>query len=108
MSSAAPATVPPLSTPLCPRYLAAARQPADIIPLSLSQSPRRCRHAPRPALRSQLVITYHSDIIRQKSLLGLYRPLLHWLLRRADRIVVATPPQLEHSAVLPASATAAR
>lgn len=90
----------PLSTPLCPRYLAAARQPADIIQL----------HFPNPLAdvamllgrRSvPLVITYHSDIIRQKSLLGLYRPLLHWLLRRADRIVVATPPQLEHSAVLP-------
>jgi rhamnosyl/mannosyltransferase len=30
-----------------------------------------------------------------------YQPLLNWLLRRASRIVVATPPQLEHSPVLP-------
>ena len=86
----------PLSTPLCPAYLAAAREPADVIQL----------HFPNPLAdlamvlgrrSTPLVITYHSDIIRQKALMGLYRPLLYWLLRRADRIVVATPPQLEHS-----------
>jgi glycosyltransferase involved in cell wall biosynthesis len=90
----------PLSTPLCPGYLRAARRPADVIQL----------HFPNPLAdltmllgrRSvPLVITYHSDIVRQKSVMSLYRPLLHWLLRRAARIVVATPPQLEHSAVLP-------
>src|SRR5690606_36913392 len=49
-----------------------------------------------------LVITWHSDIVRQATLMGLYRPLLERLLRRADRIVVATPPQLDHSPVLAA------
>ncbi len=88
------------STPLSPGYLAAARRRADVIQL----------HFPNPLAdlamlfgrRSvPLVVTYHSDIVRQQSLMGPYRPLLHWLLRRADRIVVATPPQLEHSTVLP-------
>lgn len=90
----------PLSTPLCPRYLAAARRPADVIQV----------HFPNPLADLALllgrrdvpvVVTYHSDIIRQAGFLGIYQPLLNWLLRRAARVVVATPPQLEHSPVLP-------
>ena len=91
----------PLSTPLCPRYLHAARRPADIIQV----------HFPNPLAdltlllgrrNTPVVVTYHSDIIRQKGLMGLYRPLLNWLLRRAQSIVVATPPQLSFSDALPA------
>lgn len=89
----------PLSTPLCPRYLMAGRRRADVIQM----------HFPNPLAdltlwlgrrEVPLVITYHSDIVRQARWLAFYRPLLHWLLRRADRVVVATPPQLEHSRFL--------
>lgn len=38
------------------------------------------------------IVTYHSDIVRQKGLLALYRPLMNRFLRGADR-VVATSPQ---------------
>lgn len=47
-----------------------------------------------------IVVTYHSDIVRQKTLLRLYKPLMHLFLRRADRIVVASPNYLETSDVL--------
>jgi rhamnosyl/mannosyltransferase len=51
--------------------------------------------SPRP-----LVVTYHSDIVRQRFLGALYRPIMKRLLARADRIIVATPPMLEHSPFL--------
>jgi len=37
------------------------------------------------------LITYHSDIVRQKRILQLYRPLLWRVLRRADRIIATSP-----------------
>lgn len=50
--------------------------------------------------KKPIVVTYHSDIVRQKTLLRLYKPLMHLFLRRADRIVVASPNYLETSDVL--------
>lgn len=49
-----------------------------------------------------LVVSYHSDVVRQAGLMALYRPLQNWLLRRAARIVVATPRHLDCSPFLPA------
>jgi len=46
------------------------------------------------------VVTYHSDIIRQKNLLKLYQPLMHRFLASADRIVAASPNYLHTSDVL--------
>lgn len=48
----------------------------------------------------KLVITYHSDIVRQKVLLSLYVPFLKTFLRRADRILVSSPNLREHSPFL--------
>jgi len=39
----------------------------------------------------RMVITYHSDIVRQKYLLRLYEPFLRRLLARADVITVSSP-----------------
>lgn len=47
-----------------------------------------------------LVLTWHSDIVRQKRLLKLYWPVLSRLLKRADRIIVFTPKHLESSTQL--------
>lgn len=88
-----------LSTPFCPRYLTAARRQADLIHF----------HFPNPLAdlallfgrrSTPLVVTYHADIVRQKAAMRLYAPLMHWLLRRAQRITVATPPQLSFSDAL--------
>jgi glycosyltransferase involved in cell wall biosynthesis len=46
------------------------------------------------------VITYHSDIVRQKNLLRVYAPLLRRSLARADRIIAASPRYVETSAFL--------
>ena len=46
------------------------------------------------------VVTYHSDIIRQKTLLKLYRPLKNRFLASVDRIVATSPNYLATSPVL--------
>lgn len=47
-----------------------------------------------------VVVTYHSDIVKQKGLLRLYSPLMHQFLRGADRIVATSPNYLASSPVL--------
>lgn len=46
------------------------------------------------------VLTYHSDIVRQKTLLRLYAPLRDKFLRSVDAIVATSPNYLASSAVL--------
>jgi rhamnosyl/mannosyltransferase len=46
------------------------------------------------------LVTYHSDIIRQKHLLTLYRPLQQRFLASVDRIVATSPNYLATSGVL--------
>ena len=46
------------------------------------------------------IVTYHSDIVRQKRLNTLYAPLLHAFLSRVDRIVATSPAYAETSPVL--------
>jgi rhamnosyl/mannosyltransferase len=46
------------------------------------------------------VVTYHSDIVRQKNLLKLYRPLKRRFLTSVDRIVATSPNYLATSEVL--------
>jgi len=46
------------------------------------------------------VVTYHSDIVRQKALLRLYQPLQHRFLQSVDAIVATSPNYLGSSAVL--------
>jgi rhamnosyl/mannosyltransferase len=51
-------------------------------------------------MKTPSVVTYHSDIIRQKHLLALYRPLQSAFLRSVDRIVATSPNYLCTSPVL--------
>lgn len=50
--------------------------------------------------RGKVVISWHSDIVRQKRILQFYKPLLNWLIRRADCIVVATQGHIAGSSFL--------
>ena len=47
--------------------------------------------------RGKVVLHWHSDIIRQKRLMELYRPFQRWLIRRADLIVGTTPIYVKES-----------
>lgn len=51
-------------------------------------------------VKKPTVVTYHSDIIRQKYLLKLYRPLKRKFLASMDRIVATSPNYLATSDVL--------
>lgn len=51
-------------------------------------------------LNKPTVLSYHSDIIKQKHLLRLYQPLMHRFLSSMDRIVSASPNYLQSSPVL--------
>ena len=56
--------------------------------------------ATRKPRRHRLVVTYHSDVVRQRVLGGLYAPVVDELLRRADVVVATSPNYLRESRVL--------
>lgn len=43
------------------------------------------------------ILTYHSDIVKQKKLLSLYKPLMRRFLKSVDKIVVTSPNYLKTS-----------
>lgn len=65
---------------------------ADLLHLAMT------RH--RPA-----VVTYHSDIVRQRLIYPFYRPLMHAFLGHAERIVATSPAYAQSSEVLRAHRT---
>ena len=65
--------------------------------LLAGRSRKMAATAPR---RQAMVITYHSDIVRQKYLLQVYKPFLYRLLARADRITVSSPNYIQSSTYL--------
>lgn len=50
--------------------------------------------------KGKVVLHYHSDILKQKGLMKLYKPLQEWLLKRADIIVGTTPVYVSESPYL--------
>ena len=50
--------------------------------------------------KGRVVVAWHSDVVRQKLLLKLYTPLMKWLLKRADAILVATQAHIDNSPYL--------
>jgi glycosyltransferase involved in cell wall biosynthesis len=88
------------ATPLCPGMVSQIRRSrAEIVHL----------HLPNPGAvlaylasghRGPLVITYHSDTVRQKVLGALFDPLLQAALRRAVAIVATSPDYLRTSGSL--------
>lgn len=51
-------------------------------------------------VRKPTLVTYHSDIVRQRHLLRLYQPLKHRFLSSVDAIVAASPNYVKSSSVL--------
>jgi glycosyltransferase involved in cell wall biosynthesis len=50
--------------------------------------------------KAKIVVHYHSDIVRQRALLQMYRPFLEKFLDRADRIIATSPNYIPSSAFL--------
>ena len=72
---------------------------ADIVHLSLPWSYMDVAHF-LTRVRKPTVLTYHSDIVKQKTLLRLYKPLMNQFLKRVDRIVATSPNYVESSQTL--------
>ncbi|HSQ21757.1 MAG TPA: glycosyltransferase, partial [Coriobacteriia bacterium] len=51
----------------------------------------------RPRLDVPAVLTYHSDIVRQRFLGAAYEPFLRRLLDRVDLVIASSPNMVEHS-----------
>jgi rhamnosyl/mannosyltransferase len=88
------------AAPVCPGLVRRIRESrADIVHL----------HWPHPTAllaylasghAGRLVITYHSDVVRQKVLGGLFWPVLRRALGRADAVIAASPNYVESSPAL--------
>lgn len=87
------------STPLSLAMLREALQaPADLVHLHYPFPPGDLAALLRPAL--PLVVTYHSDIVRQQRLDRAYAPLRALTLRRAQAILATNAPYIASSPVL--------
>lgn len=51
--------------------------------------------------KGKVAVSWHSDIVRQKKLIILYKPFMMYLLKRADVIFTATDGHIKHSDYLP-------
>jgi glycosyltransferase involved in cell wall biosynthesis len=89
------------SAPFCPEMVRRIRaSKADLVHI----------HLPNPGAifaylasghRGRLVITYHSDIVRQKVLTRFFDPILQYALNRADAIIVTSSNYIRSSYILP-------
>jgi len=83
------------SQPIAPGYLSAARWPADVVYV----------HHPHPladqailfARKRPTLVFHHSDVLRQKMILPIYRPLCRSVVRRAVATIVATKANLSYA-----------
>jgi glycosyltransferase involved in cell wall biosynthesis len=77
------------------------KEPFDVVHLHF---PNPLAHLASLLLPASIkrVITWHSDIVRQKRLLALYLPLLRSVTLRADALIAATPAHYTSSTQIPA------
>ena len=88
------------SAPVCPNLVREIRAvKADILHI----------HWPHPTavlaylasgIKARLVFTYHSDIVRQKTLAAAFTPILRHALSKASAIIVSSPNYIDSSPVL--------
>lgn len=85
--------------PLSIRYLFDVKdklKDADVV-ISHMPSPLSDLAIRLSGFQGKVILWWHSDIVRQKKLLKLYKPLMHWILGRADYIVTATEGHVKGS-----------
>ncbi len=93
------------SLPISPGYpYHLLRQSGDILlihePFLLASLTFLARRKHARSRFNQLVIWWHSDIVRQRALAPIYTPLLRRILREADAVIAATPHHISSSQFL--------
>ncbi|QCW04937.1 glycosyltransferase [Natrinema pallidum] len=91
------------SVPLAPSFpfrLRSEMRDADIVHHHLPNPLSTVSHLTLGTKDKPVVATYHSDIVRQKTALQIYQPVLKRFLERVDRILVTSQRLLEHSTML--------
>ena len=58
--------------------------------------------------KGRVVVSWHSDVVKQKKLMMFYKPFLRYLLKRADAVAVATEGHIKGSDYLPGFAEKCR
>src|SRR5262249_14408351 len=88
------------ATPVCPEMILAIRRAqADVVHLHLP-NPMAALAYLASGHRGKLVVTYHSDVVRQRLLNRAYQPVLSRALDASAAIIVTSPNYLETSPVL--------
>lgn len=88
------------STPLSIDFVRQAQQlHPDVIHLHFPYPPGDLAALRVPG-RPPLIVTYHSDIVRQRTLRQLYYPLMRHTLGRAARILATSPDYVQSSVIL--------
>lgn len=88
------------ATPVCPAMAGEIRRAgADIVHLHLP-NPHAALAYLLSGHRARLVITWHSDIVRQRAIAPLLRPIEEALLRRAATLIASSPNYVDSSPVL--------
>ncbi len=80
-----------------PSLLAGMSNGADILHFHLPFPLAAVSHLLMRPPGKRVMITYHSDIVRQKKWLTVYGPFLHRFLHEADKIMPTSPNLMEHS-----------
>lgn len=62
--------------------------------------PMACLALRLSGYKGRVILHWHSDILKQKTLLKFYAPLQNWLIHRADTIIGTTPVYLKESPYL--------
>lgn len=91
-----------LSLPMSPDFIGRFRKlsrDSDIVHLHLP-FPLADLACLMSGYKGKVVLWWHSDVVRQQTLMKFYRPLMEWLLKRADAIAVATRGHIEGSSYL--------
>lgn len=90
------------ATPICPRMIGVIRRSkADIVHLHLP-NPMAVLAYLASGHQGKVVVTYHSDIVRQKLLNKAFQPVLDRALSRCSAIIATSPDYLATSPVLSA------
>lgn len=88
------------ASPVCPTMPGEIRRAkADIVHLHLP-NPLAALAYMASGHQGRLVITWHSDIVRQQTMARILRPLDDSLLRRASAVIASSPNYVDSSAVL--------